>query len=78
MVSPNALHRDHAVAAARHGIHVLSEKPLADTAVAAEEMIAACDRAGVLLMTGYRLHFKRPTCRPSTWSARGRSASRGS
>jgi glucose-fructose oxidoreductase len=59
VVSPNSLHREHALAAARHGIHVLSEKPLADTAVAAEEMIAACDRAGVHLMTGYRLHFEK-------------------
>ena len=59
VVSPNSLHRDHAVAAARHGIHVLCEKPLADTAVAAEEMIAACDRAGVHLMTAYRLHFEK-------------------
>jgi predicted dehydrogenase len=59
IVSPNSLHKDHAVAAARHGVHVLCEKPLADTAVAAEEMIAACDRAGVLLMTAYRLHFEK-------------------
>jgi predicted dehydrogenase len=59
IVSPNSLHKDHAVAAARHGVHVLCEKPLADTAVGAEEMIAACDRAGVLLMTAYRLHFEK-------------------
>jgi len=59
IVSPNALHKEHALAAARYGIHVLSEKPLADTAVAAEEMIAACDRAGVQLMTAYRLHFEK-------------------
>ena len=59
IVSPNSLHHDHTIAAARHGVHVLCEKPLADTAVAAEEMIAACDRAGVLLMTAYRLHFEK-------------------
>jgi predicted dehydrogenase len=58
VVSPNSIHKDHTVLAARHGVHVLCEKPLADTAVAAEEMIAACDRAGVLLMTAYRLHFE--------------------
>ena len=59
IVSPNSLHKEHTIAAARHGVHVLCEKPLADTAVAAEEMIAACDRAGVLLMTAYRLHFEK-------------------
>lgn len=35
----------------------MCEKPLADAAVSVEEMIAACDRAGVVLMTAYRLHF---------------------
>jgi predicted dehydrogenase len=59
IVSPNSIHKDHALAAARHGIHVLCEKPLADTAVAAEEIVAACDRAGVHLMTAYRLHFEK-------------------
>lgn len=59
LVSPNSIHKDHALAAARHGIHVLCEKPLADTALAAEEIVAGCDRAGVLLMTAYRLHFEK-------------------
>jgi predicted dehydrogenase len=58
LVSPNAVHKDQTLLAAKHGIHVLCEKPLADTAVAAEAMIAACDKAGVLLMTAYRLHFE--------------------
>lgn len=59
IVTPNSEHRDHTLAAARHGVHVLCEKPLADTAAAAEEMIAACDRGNVLLMTAYRLHFEK-------------------
>jgi predicted dehydrogenase len=58
IVSPNAVHKDQVLTAARHGVHVLCEKPLADTAAAAEAMIAACDRAGVRLMTAYRLHFE--------------------
>lgn len=59
LVSVNMAHKEQGILAARHGIHVLCEKPLADSAVAAEEMIAACDRAGVLLMTAYRLHFEK-------------------
>lgn len=59
LVSPNAVHREQALAAARHGVHVLCEKPLADTAAAAEEMVAACAKAGVKLMTAYRLHFEK-------------------
>lgn len=59
VVSPNSEHHGHTVVAARHGIHVLCEKPLADTAAAAEAMIAACEEAGVHLMTAYRLHFEK-------------------
>src|SRR5262249_20308540 len=59
LVSVNIAHKEQAMLAARHGIHVLCEKPLADSALAAEEIVAACDRAGVLLMTGYRLHFEK-------------------
>ncbi len=58
LVSPNSAHREQAIAAAEHGVHVLCEKPLADTALAAEAMTTACDRAGVRLMTAYRLHFE--------------------
>jgi len=59
LVSPNSIHKEQTILAAQSGIHVLCEKPLADTAVAAEEMVAACDRAGVFLMTAYRLHFEK-------------------
>jgi predicted dehydrogenase len=55
---PNHLHLEWAVAAARAGKHVLCEKPLTMTAAEAEEMVAACEGEGVLLMEAfmYRLH----------------------
>ena len=53
---PNSKHADYAIRAAKAGIHVLVEKPLAVTAVECEAMIAAADAAGVQLMTAYRLH----------------------
>jgi predicted dehydrogenase len=59
VVTPNSEHRDHVLAAADHGVHVLCEKPLAHTAAAAEEMILACERNTVFLMTAYRLHFEK-------------------
>ena len=53
---PNDMHRDYAIKAARAGIHVLSEKPLAVTEQHSADMIAAAEKAGVKLMTAYRLH----------------------
>jgi glucose-fructose oxidoreductase len=56
---PNSLHRDCTVRAAGAGIHVLCEKPLADTADECREMIEACELNNVRLMAAYRLHFER-------------------
>ena len=58
---PNDQHRDFTARAARRGIHVLCEKPLAVTEAECKAMIAACRRGGVKLMTAYRLHFERAT-----------------
>jgi len=54
---PNVRHREFAERAARAGAHVLCEKPMATTEEDCRAMIEACDRAGVCLMTAYRLHF---------------------
>lgn len=56
---PNHLHRDFCLPAAQAGVHVLCEKPLAATEEECEEIIAACARHKVKLMTAYRLHFER-------------------
>jgi glucose-fructose oxidoreductase len=58
VVTPPDLHEPLVLAAARHGVHVLCEKPMAPSAAACERMIAACREAGVALMIGYRLHFE--------------------
>jgi len=55
---PNTMHRDFAVRAARAGIHVLCEKPLAPTEKDCETIINACAKNKVRLMTAYRLHFE--------------------
>ncbi len=54
---PNDLHHEVAVAAAGAGKHVICEKPLARTLAEADEMIAACDSAGVLLMYAEEVCF---------------------
>jgi predicted dehydrogenase len=56
---PNSLHRDFTVRAAEAGVHVLCEKPLALSERECQEMIAACKRNCVKLMTAYRLHFEK-------------------
>jgi predicted dehydrogenase len=58
VVSPNALHREHVVAAARAGKHVLCEKPMAASVEEAREMIAACRTAGRKLMIAYRCQYE--------------------
>jgi predicted dehydrogenase len=60
---PNHLHREFTVRAARAGVHVLCEKPLAVTEADCNAMIAACRRGRVKLMTAYRLHFEKVTLR---------------
>lgn len=55
---PNSLHCDFAVRAAKAGIHVLCEKPMAMTERECRRMIQAADKADTKLMVAYRLHFE--------------------
>jgi predicted dehydrogenase len=58
--SENAKHRALTLAAAEAGAHILCEKPLATAVEDAQAMIAACDRAGVHLMTAFPMRFSPP------------------
>lgn len=51
----NELHAQQAIAAAVAGKHVLCEKPLAMSIANAQEIIAACGQAGVVLATNHHL-----------------------
>jgi len=55
---PHHLHRDAVVAAAEAGKHILCEKPMAISLAQTDEMIAAADRAGVVLMIAQILRFR--------------------
>ena len=57
VTSANAHHKELVLEAARRGVHVLCEKPLATTVADAEEMVTACREAGVVLMTAFPVHF---------------------
>lgn len=61
VITPNALHHDQVIRAARAGKHVICEKPMAINVKQGEEMVAACQKAGVKLLVGYRLHFEPAT-----------------
>lgn len=56
---PNNLHAEYAERAARAGVHVLCEKPMAVTETECELMARAARENDVKLMVAYRLHFER-------------------
>ena len=47
--SPSGLHAEQGIAAARHGLHVLVEKPIDITTANVDLLISECERAGVKL-----------------------------
>jgi predicted dehydrogenase len=53
LVTPNAVHAEHAVLAAQHGKHVFVDKPIANTLADGKKMIEACQKAGVTLLVGH-------------------------
>ena len=58
VVTPNALHAEHTIKAAKAGKHVLSEKPMEVSVAKCQQMIDAVKQAGRQLAVGYRLHFE--------------------
>jgi predicted dehydrogenase len=63
IAAPNSQHREFTERAARMGVHVLCEKPMATTLADCDAMIEATRDRGVKLMLGYRLHFEEGTLR---------------
>jgi len=55
VVTPNSLHAEHTIAAAKAGKHVMVEKPMATSSAQCVAMIAAAKAAGVQLGVSYRL-----------------------
>lgn len=60
---PNHLHCEYTVRAAKKGVHVLCEKPMALSVRECETMIRTADHYGVKLMVAYRLHFEEANLR---------------
>ena len=60
---PNNQHREYTERAARRGVHVLCEKPMATSEEDCEAMIEVCEENDVKLMIAYRLHFEEANLR---------------
>jgi predicted dehydrogenase len=58
IVTPNALHAQQTIAAAKAGKHVFCEKPMAVSVDECQRMIAACKAADRMLGVGYRCQFE--------------------
>ncbi|HID12013.1 MAG TPA: Gfo/Idh/MocA family oxidoreductase [Candidatus Latescibacteria bacterium] len=58
IATPHHLHAEMAVASAEAGKHIFLEKPMATTLEDADRIIAAADRAGVVLMVGYVFRYR--------------------
>jgi predicted dehydrogenase len=56
---PNSMHAEYTERAARAGVHVLCEKPMAVTEAECELMARTAREHNVKLMVAYRLHFER-------------------
>ena len=60
VLTPSGAHAEHAVAIARHGKHVVVEKPMALTLDDADRMIAECEQHGVKLFVVKQNRFNVP------------------
>jgi predicted dehydrogenase len=58
VVTPNALHAEHTIKAARAGKHVFCEKPMEISVERCQQMIDACATAGRKLGIAYRCQFE--------------------
>ncbi|HET7543163.1 MAG TPA: Gfo/Idh/MocA family oxidoreductase [Polyangiaceae bacterium] len=63
VATPNTEHRRAVERAARAGVHVLCEKPLAATVADCRSMLRTASDAKIKLMTAYRLHFEQANLR---------------
>ncbi|HKY10006.1 MAG TPA: Gfo/Idh/MocA family oxidoreductase [Candidatus Binatia bacterium] len=60
IATPNTLHAEHAITAAKHGKHIIVEKPMAMTLAECDAMNEAADKYGVKLLCGHTHSFDPP------------------
>jgi UDP-N-acetyl-2-amino-2-deoxyglucuronate dehydrogenase len=69
--TPSGLHAEQGIAAAQHGLHVLTEKPIDITTKNADALIAAADKANVKLAVIFQDRLKPNIQRLKHWLDRG-------
>jgi len=57
IATPDGVHAEQTIAAAKAGKHVLVEKPMATSVADADAMVAACKTAGVKLAVAYHMRW---------------------
>ncbi|MGH9586855.1 MAG: Gfo/Idh/MocA family protein [Acidobacteriaceae bacterium] len=72
VVSPDRLHLEHVLLAAKHGKHVLCEKPLAMSADEVGQMITGAEHAGIKLGVAQNMRYNRSLALMHDWIAEGR------
>jgi phthalate 4,5-cis-dihydrodiol dehydrogenase len=72
IATPHQHHAEHAKIAARHGKHLLIEKPLAITLDECDAITEAAERAGVQLVVGHSHSFDTPIARTRELIAGGK------
>ncbi len=72
VTSPNHLHKEPVLQAARNGKHVFCEKPVALSAEDCREMVEACRQSGVRFMAGHIMHFMKGIEQVKQWIEDGK------
>ena len=60
VATPNNLHAEHIICAARNGLHVICEKPMAVTLADCQKMVDAVEAAGVKYVQGHSKVYDTP------------------
>ncbi|MGH9677716.1 MAG: Gfo/Idh/MocA family protein, partial [Candidatus Acidiferrum sp.] len=69
--SPSGLHAEHGIAAARRGLHVLTEKPSDINTARADALIAAAQQSKVKLGVLFQDRTKPQICQLKSWLDQG-------
>ena len=69
--SPSALHADEGIAAAQHGLHILTEKPIDISTEKADRLVSSAKRSGVQLGVLFQDRLKPDIVRLKNWIEAG-------